>query len=100
MALVKCPECGKEISTQAMSCPSCGYIINKTTVTIEATSKKWKALQFFGPLAMMLGIILPVIIASTTGEIGISGWYFSLILLGGGFVAFLIGKIGAWWYHG
>ncbi|QNP49472.1 zinc ribbon domain-containing protein [Diaphorobacter aerolatus] len=25
MALVKCPECGREISTQAATCPSCGY---------------------------------------------------------------------------
>ena len=25
MALVKCPECGKEVSTLAESCPNCGY---------------------------------------------------------------------------
>lgn len=25
MALVKCPECGKEISEHAVACPSCGY---------------------------------------------------------------------------
>ncbi len=25
MALIKCPECGKEISDQASKCPSCGY---------------------------------------------------------------------------
>lgn len=24
MALIDCPECGKEISDQALSCPSCG----------------------------------------------------------------------------
>lgn len=27
MALIKCPECGKEISNAAFSCPNCGYII-------------------------------------------------------------------------
>ena len=27
MALIKCPECGKEISDQADKCPSCGYTI-------------------------------------------------------------------------
>lgn len=27
MALIKCPECGKEISDQATSCPNCGYPI-------------------------------------------------------------------------
>lgn len=25
MALIKCPECGKEVSDQAASCPSCGH---------------------------------------------------------------------------
>lgn len=29
MALIKCPECGREISDQAESCPGCGYVINK-----------------------------------------------------------------------
>lgn len=29
MALIKCPECGKEISDQASSCPSCGAPIKK-----------------------------------------------------------------------
>lgn len=28
--LIKCPECGKEISSEADKCPSCGYPIKKT----------------------------------------------------------------------
>lgn len=31
MALVKCPECGKEISDQAKSCPNCGFVISSLT---------------------------------------------------------------------
>ena len=30
MALVSCPECGREVSDQASSCPQCGMPINKT----------------------------------------------------------------------
>ncbi len=30
MALIKCPECGKEISDQAKACPNCGCPINET----------------------------------------------------------------------
>lgn len=30
MALIKCPECGKEISDKALSCPNCGYSFEKT----------------------------------------------------------------------
>ena len=26
MAMINCPECGKEISDQASNCPNCGYI--------------------------------------------------------------------------
>ncbi len=31
MALITCPECGKEISNTAESCPHCGYILKKDT---------------------------------------------------------------------
>lgn len=30
MALVRCPECGKEISDSAKNCPGCGYAFNET----------------------------------------------------------------------
>ncbi len=29
MSLIKCPECGKEISSQAFACPNCGFPMNK-----------------------------------------------------------------------
>lgn len=29
MALINCPECNKEISTEATACPNCGYNIKK-----------------------------------------------------------------------
>lgn len=29
MALINCPECGKEISDRARECPNCGYPINE-----------------------------------------------------------------------
>jgi DNA-directed RNA polymerase subunit RPC12/RpoP len=31
MSLIKCPECGKEISDKAVSCPSCGSPIKQTS---------------------------------------------------------------------
>ncbi|OGS23320.1 MAG: hypothetical protein A2252_09570 [Elusimicrobia bacterium RIFOXYA2_FULL_39_19] len=30
MSLIKCPECSNEISSEAFSCPKCGYPIKKT----------------------------------------------------------------------
>lgn len=32
MALITCPECGKEVSDKAKMCPNCGYPINDPTV--------------------------------------------------------------------
>lgn len=29
MSLIKCPECSKEVSDQAKSCPHCGYVFSK-----------------------------------------------------------------------
>ena len=34
MAMVKCKECGKEISTSATECPHCGKKITKPLVVI------------------------------------------------------------------
>lgn len=48
MALIKCPECGKEISDRASSCPNCGYPIsqqnrpvNRTTATPQNVVPKY-----------------------------------------------------------
>lgn len=36
MALITCPECGKEISDQASVCPNCGAPVAKNSVsTVE-----------------------------------------------------------------
>lgn len=37
MALIKCPECGKEISDRATSCPNCGCPVEEMTHTQEGT---------------------------------------------------------------
>lgn len=35
MAMINCPECGKEISSQANNCPHCGYPISERTNGVE-----------------------------------------------------------------
>lgn len=29
MALINCPECGRQVSDSAPQCPGCGYVISK-----------------------------------------------------------------------
>jgi len=102
MSLIKCSECGKEVSSQAVSCPSCGNPIaaKKPTeasepiepakpVEIELTGKKWKKRIAFAIVLLFVG--WAVCLKSI-------GW--GLFLM---FVAFVIGmsaRIGAWWTNG
>lgn len=39
MALIKCPDCGKEISSRAISCPNCGCPINSVSNNTNISSK-------------------------------------------------------------
>lgn len=52
MSMMKCPECGKEISDSAKACPNCGYPIKQ---------KKSKLIIVF---AVIMGIIALVVLAS------------------------------------
>jgi len=41
MSMIKCPECGKEISNKANSCPSCGFTLNQqNTAPAKGSNKK------------------------------------------------------------
>ena len=42
MALVKCTECGKEISDKAEMCPNCGYKNNSFENNSQLQNKKKK----------------------------------------------------------
>lgn len=45
MALIKCPECGKEISDKAGKCPYCGYPIEEIESTVEKETDKEEVLD-------------------------------------------------------
>mgnify|MGYP002578561962 CR=1 FL=1 len=70
MALINCPECGKEVSLTAVSCPHCGYGVKKHFEDIE----KEKALAAYQQtLALkrektnqLLKIIIPIAIVVFT----------------------------------
>ncbi len=69
MALVKCPECGKEISDKASNCPGCGYPIESQKIevlgniseqpVIEQKSKKLnkKIISIIAVIAIMVIIV-------------------------------------------
>lgn len=79
MALIKCPECGKEISDKASNCPNCGCPIEKVEVdtpivekdisnveqpVMESQTKKSKGIKVLIPI-----IIAVVVIAIIGGAV-------------------------------
>lgn len=97
MSLIKCSECGQEMSDQATSCPHCGKPAK--TIVIEKTSKKWK----FKRLIAWLLIITAIFLISNgyhNGGFGNPMTSFGLITGFIGIILLLIAKFGSWWNNG
>lgn len=60
MALIKCEECGHEISDHAKMCPNCGYVLNmiqNDNVTLINRGKN----HTLAVIALILSFFLPII---------------------------------------
>ncbi|OGY35235.1 MAG: hypothetical protein A3D99_01010 [Candidatus Andersenbacteria bacterium RIFCSPHIGHO2_12_FULL_45_11] len=87
MALIKCPECKKEISDKAGACPSCGYSVK--AITVEQTSKKYKNEQIVGAVLIVVGMVMII-----------SREYWGAIPCFIGLVVIIHAKSGAWYNNG
>ena len=59
MPLIKCQECGKEISDQATACPNCGAPTKCGAKRQKKERRKWRGnVQGAGCLIMILALIL------------------------------------------
>jgi len=57
MALIKCPECDKEVSESAKSCPNCGYRLRKSILKQKSTSNnKWIIFAVIALCILVIGI--------------------------------------------
>ena|ERR1700735_1722300 len=65
MALIKCKECGKEISSQAESCPNCGLV--KKSSAMKAL-KVIALLILVSPLLYGLGYVAVIYYQGAQGE--------------------------------
>jgi len=92
MALTKCPDCGKEVSSVAPTCPSCGHPI--AAHTTELTSKKWKSMK----LAAIALVILGIIFMFTDTE-GSNMAVVSTFMILGGITIGIYAKAMTWWHH-
>ena len=64
MSLIKCPECGKEISDQAKMCPHCGCPIMDTDIVIQESSKlkNKKVKTFFKKPMILISLIIAIVV--------------------------------------
>jgi len=94
MALIACPECTRQVSDKAASCPHCGNPLAKLenaqeVTTIEATGKSWKFVQVVGVILIVVGLVAlfsEVVAGLPLGVVGV--------------VLYVVGRMGAWWQHG
>ena len=55
MALINCPECGREVSDSATHCPNCGHPISKKIPSqVVYSSPKWSP-----GIAAVLSLVIP-----------------------------------------
>jgi hypothetical protein len=67
MALIHCYDCGKEISSLATACPSCGAPPRPTTVPPPLPAQPSRAKHFFGgTIALLTGVVLALVIRAVT----------------------------------
>jgi predicted nucleic acid-binding Zn ribbon protein len=98
MSLIKCSECGKEISDHASACIFCGNPIEKEKIVAAPktkTGRHWKLIKWFSWFWFFAGVILVLF------NFQEDGFYNGFVQLGGlivclGIVGVIIGKIGAW----
>ncbi len=66
MALIKCPECGKEISDRAESCPNCGYQLKNKDILQKnkdkSSSIKSGAILCIIGSSLLIGFILIILL--------------------------------------
>lgn len=56
--MIKCPECGKEISDKASSCPSCGFTLNSQNTQPAPKSSKIKKVCLIGGILFLVLIMI------------------------------------------
>jgi uncharacterized membrane protein YvbJ len=69
MALISCPSCSKEVSTEAEACPSCGHPIKGKTVIVHNHVSAASAASSGGGFGCLsfIGLVVLIIIAISMG---------------------------------
>lgn len=106
MSLIKCSECGREISDKAITCPQCGNplqdinkITQQTPITVEQTTKKWKVFQLISVAFLIIGSVVAIKGIFTFNLADPQIWAGASIIVILAIPIGLVGGIGAWWHN-
>jgi DNA-directed RNA polymerase subunit RPC12/RpoP len=111
MAMVKCGECGAEVSSKAPACVKCGAPIaaesqaaGAALTTTQGTSKKLKALTLLAWVMIIAGVVmfstaLPDRETAAAGEAAEPPMTAALLFVAG-ILLWIITKFRRWWHHG
>lgn len=102
MAMMKCAECGTEISNKAAACVKCGAPTKTGVVTTQQTGKKYKGLQIVGALLLISGFVAMIVNASSSGAEppGAAAVGVPVLMIIAGIALWIGGRFFAWWRHG
>lgn len=89
MAVVTCPDCGRQVSDQAQACPQCARPLASSVQTIEQTNKQWKILKIASGVMVIGGL------TGMAWSVGLGAF-----VAGTGFIAYLVASAGAYWSNG
>lgn len=91
MSIIKCIECGKEVSDTASSCNGCGanLKITKKLAHVEDNIGYYKSLAFM--IKLVGGLFAFIVLICGVIAIGTSGGEVGMLLLIGGVIAFFLG---------
>jgi len=97
MALIKCSECGKEISDKASTCPHCGNPINQSKVLVQMDTapqkrRQYKIYYLISSVMFFFGLIL-YLKSLFSGEGGSIFWFFVGLI---GFASMIVNSIAYW----
>ena len=104
MSLIKCSECGTDVSSLAAACPRCAApianqaaarAVGQSVTTTELTSKALKKQALLATMTACIGVVLLVAAEPASGTGAIGG-----LMAFGGLVWFIATRLRTWWHHG
>jgi hypothetical protein len=108
MSLIACPECAREVSDKAPSCPNCGSPIASAQehrsigvqlTTVQTTSKRLKSHILIAAALFWGGILWAMSAAGAAASGGGGTTMTPSLLIFAGFTWYVVTKFRIWWQH-